>query len=108
MSVEEIYEKFDRNRSFYENGGLTASGGEPMMQIEFLTKLFKYFHERGVHTCLDTSGIMFPGSKVSNEKGPNSISSVQNELSEEETLASGKKVTIESVNELMKYTEHHS
>ncbi len=60
MSVEEIYEKFERNRAFYKNGGITASGGEPMMQIDFLTELFERFHNEGIHTCLDTSGIMFP------------------------------------------------
>ena len=60
MSVDELFAKFERNRAFYEKGGLTASGGEPMMQIDFLTELFKKFHDAGVHTCLDTSGIMFP------------------------------------------------
>ena len=59
MSVDEIYERFVRNKAFYKNGGITASGGEPMYQIEFLTELFKKFHDNGVHTCLDTSGIMF-------------------------------------------------
>lgn len=60
MSVDEIYERFERNKAFYKNGGITASGGEPMFQIEFLTELFKKFHDEGIHTCLDTSGIMFP------------------------------------------------
>ena len=60
MSVDELFAKFERNRAFYEKGGITASGGEPMMQIDFLTELFKKFHDAGVHTCLDTSGIMFP------------------------------------------------
>ena len=59
MSVYDIYKKFERNKAFYEKGGITASGGEPMMQIDFLTELFKKFHDEGVHTCLDTSGIMF-------------------------------------------------
>lgn len=59
MTVDEIFEKFDRNRAFYQKGGVTASGGEPMLQIDFLTELFTRFKEAGVHTCLDTSGIMF-------------------------------------------------
>ena len=59
MSVDEIFEKFIRNKAFYEKGGITASGGEPMMQIDFLTELFTKFHDAGIHTCLDTSGIMF-------------------------------------------------
>ncbi|MCR5846578.1 MAG: pyruvate formate lyase-activating protein [Lachnospiraceae bacterium] len=72
MSVDEIYAKFERNREFYEKGGITASGGEPMMQIEFLTALFERFHSEGVHTCLDTSGIMYKfgkhGSDLSTDK----------------------------------------
>ncbi|MBP5276233.1 MAG: pyruvate formate lyase-activating protein [Lachnospiraceae bacterium] len=59
MSVDGIYDRFERNKAFYTNGGITASGGEPMYQIEFLIELFKKFHDNGVHTCLDTSGIMF-------------------------------------------------
>lgn len=61
MSVDEVFKKFERNKAFYENGGVTASGGEPMFQIDFLTELFTAFHDDGVHTCLDTSGIMFAG-----------------------------------------------
>ena len=59
MSVDEVFKKFERNKAFYEKGGITASGGEPMFQIDFLTELFSKFHDEGVHTCLDTSGIMF-------------------------------------------------
>ena len=61
MDVEEILSRFERNKSFYKTGGITATGGEPMLQIEFLTELFAGAKERGIHTCLDTSGIMFPG-----------------------------------------------
>lgn len=68
MSVDEIYKKFERNKAFYEKGGVTASGGEPMMQIDFLTELFTRFHNEGVHTCLDTSGIMFTGENEKIEK----------------------------------------
>lgn len=60
MSVEEILSRFERNKSFYKTGGITATGGEPMLQLDFLTELFAKAKEHGVHTCLDTSGIMFP------------------------------------------------
>ena len=59
MTVEEIKEKFDRNACFYESGGITATGGEPLLQLDFLIELFTAFKEAGIHTCLDTSGICF-------------------------------------------------
>ena len=60
MTTDEIIDRFERNRSFYQTGGITATGGEPMLQLDFLTELFTKAKEKGIHTCLDTSGIMFP------------------------------------------------
>ena len=60
MSADEIINRFERNRSFYQTGGITATGGEPMLQLDFLTELFTKAKAKGIHTCLDTSGIMFP------------------------------------------------
>ncbi len=59
MDTEEILDRLERNRPFYETGGITATGGEPMFQIEFLSELFGEAKKRGIHTCLDTSGIVF-------------------------------------------------
>ena len=59
MEASAILEKFMRNRSFYTTGGITATGGEPLMQLEFLIELFTLAKLRGIHTCLDTSGITF-------------------------------------------------
>lgn len=59
MDSEEILAKFERNRSFYRTGGITATGGEPLLQIEFLTELFSGAKARGIHTCLDSSGIVY-------------------------------------------------
>lgn len=58
-SADEILEMFERNRAFYKTGGITATGGEPMMQIDFLLELFSKAKEKEIHTCLDTSGIFF-------------------------------------------------
>lgn len=58
-SVDEILEMFERNRAFYKTGGITATGGEPMMQMDFLLELFTKAKEKEIHTCLDTSGIFF-------------------------------------------------
>ena len=59
ISAEEVMEKMRRNLPFYRSGGITASGGEPTMQLPFLTELFRLAKAEGIHTCLDTSGILF-------------------------------------------------
>lgn len=59
-TVDEILDYYEQNKEFYMNGGgLTATGGEPLVQIDFLLELFTKAKEKGIHTCLDTSGIMF-------------------------------------------------
>lgn len=58
-SVEQIIKKLERNKTFYTTGGITATGGEPMLQLDFLIELFSLAKSKGIHTCLDTSGIMF-------------------------------------------------
>lgn len=59
-TVEDILDYYERNKEFYMNGGgLTATGGEPLVQIDFLLELFTQAKAKGIHTCLDTSGIMF-------------------------------------------------
>lgn len=57
--TDELIEKITRNISFYRTGGITATGGEPLMQIDFLTELFTKAKHNNIHTCLDTSGITF-------------------------------------------------
>lgn len=59
MTADEIIEKITRNRAFYTSGGITATGGEPMLQIDFLTELFTKAKQNGIHTALDTCGILF-------------------------------------------------
>ena len=57
MSVSLLVNKVLRYKVYYgDKGGVTVSGGEPLMQAEFLTKLFKALKQRGIHTALDTSG----------------------------------------------------
>ena len=58
-SVEELLAQYDKMKHFYTKGGITVSGGEPLMQIRFVTELFTEAKKRGIHTCLDTSGITF-------------------------------------------------
>ncbi len=59
MTVDEVLKSFYNNTAFYRNGGVTVTGGEPMMQMDFLIELFTKLRADGVHTCLDSSGIMF-------------------------------------------------
>lgn len=80
ITAEEIMERLMRNAAFYKTGGITATGGEPMMQMDFLTELFSLAKKRGVHTCLDTSGILFPGEEAETESGE-----TETESGEEET-----------------------
>lgn len=59
MEPEEIFEQYRRNKAFYKTGGITVTGGEPLMQIDFLIDLFTIAKREEVHTCIDTSGIAF-------------------------------------------------
>ena len=59
MTAGEILAQFASARNFYKNGGITVSGGEPLMQTAFVTELFSMAKAEGIHTCLDTSGITF-------------------------------------------------
>ena len=63
MSAEKILEEYEKGISFYKSGGITATGGEPLMQFDFLLELFTKAKEKGIHTCLDTSGILFSRDK---------------------------------------------
>ena len=58
-TADEIISALKRNLPFYTTGGITVTGGEPLLQTDFLTELFTLAHEDGIHTCLDTSGITF-------------------------------------------------
>jgi len=59
MEVEDILKQVKSKAEFYKKGGITCTGGEPLMQIDFVTELFEQCHKEGIHTCLDTSGITF-------------------------------------------------
>ncbi len=58
-SADELLDEYDGVKEFLKDGGLTVSGGEPLVQIGFVTELFEKAKARGIHTCLDTSGILF-------------------------------------------------
>ncbi len=59
VTVDEILAEYNGCKEFYKNGGITVTGGEPLMQIDFVTELFEAAKAQEIHTCLDTSGITF-------------------------------------------------
>ena len=68
-SAQSLIRDFQRNAAFYTKGGITVTGGEALMQIDFLLELFSLAKENKIHTCLDTSGITYqPGESAYNEK----------------------------------------
>ena len=58
LSVEEVFDAVERDRMFYQSsgGGVTVSGGEPLLQPRFVHALFEKCREAGIHTCVETSG----------------------------------------------------
>ena len=76
-SVDEILDMFERNRSFYKTGGITATGGEPTAQMDFLLELFTKAKEKDIHTCLDTSGIFFREEWLSKKKDDRAFAKFQ-------------------------------
>ncbi len=58
MSAEEVFRKLEEDKLFYDNsgGGVTISGGEPTLQINFVRELLEKCRKAGIRTALDTSG----------------------------------------------------
>lgn len=57
-SLDAIFEKIMRYKNYiYPNGGVTVTGGEPLLQVKFLIELFTKLKDKGIHTCIDTSGM---------------------------------------------------
>ncbi len=57
-TVDELARRVLRFRPYWKNGGgVTVSGGEPLLQADFVAEFFERLHQEGVHTALDTSGV---------------------------------------------------
>ena len=68
-SAQSLISEYERNKAFYTSGGITVTGGEALMQIDFLLELFQLAKQKDVHTCLDTSGVTYhPGNSEYNRK----------------------------------------
>ncbi len=60
MTVDELIEEVLKYENFIsKSGGVTATGGEPLMQADFVAEFFQACHSHGIHTALDTSGVIF-------------------------------------------------
>ena len=65
-SVEDVATRVLRYKNYFgDKGGVTVTGGEPLLQIDFVIELFKTLKAKGINTCVDTSGITF---KADNER----------------------------------------
>lgn len=60
IEVAELVDQIKKYKHYFgKDGGVTLSGGEPLVQIDFVTELFKQLKELQINTCLDTSGVTF-------------------------------------------------
>ncbi len=59
FSVQDIIDRYEHNITFYKNGGITLSGGDPLIYGEFCELLAKKCYEKNISLALDTSGVNF-------------------------------------------------
>ncbi len=68
-TAERLFDHIYRYRGYWaKNGGITVSGGEPLLQMDFVTELFEYAKDNGVHTAVDTAGQPFSDDAAWMEK----------------------------------------
>ncbi len=66
-SAQDVVNRALRYKNYFgNNGGVTVTGGEPLLQIDFVIELFTLLKAKGIHTCVDTSGIMFRKDSAEN------------------------------------------
>lgn len=59
VTVKDLMDEYESYKEFLRSGGITATGGEPLGQPEFLAEFFAAAKQKNVHTCLDTSGAVY-------------------------------------------------
>lgn len=57
LTPMEVYQRMQRFKPYYKRGGITVSGGEPLLQPEFVNELFQLCKKGGIHTAIDTAGV---------------------------------------------------
>ena len=60
MTVDEVWDAVRRDKMFYDtsNGGVTVSGGEPLLYLQFVKDLFKLCQSERIGTCVETCGLV--------------------------------------------------
>lgn len=58
LTAEEAFSEVQKVKNFIRTGGITVSGGEPLLQSDFVLELFKLCKQEGIHTAVDTSGFI--------------------------------------------------
>jgi pyruvate formate-lyase 1-activating enzyme len=58
-TVAQVLEQYEKYRAYLTAGGITVTGGEALLQFDFIKALFEEAKKRNIHTCLDTSGATF-------------------------------------------------
>ena len=64
VSLDEVLNNIMRYKNYIKNGGVTITGGEPLLQSDFLIELFKKLKQNNIHTCIDTSGMFSLTDKI--------------------------------------------
>ena len=66
VNIKELVDKIEKYSTYFKasNGGVTISGGEPLLQADFLITLFKELKKLGIHTAIDTSGMVDITDKI--------------------------------------------
>lgn len=66
ISIKELVDKIEKYSTYFKasNGGVTISGGEPLLQVDFLMTLFKELKKLGIHKVIDTSGMVDITDKI--------------------------------------------
>lgn len=59
ITVDEILKQYQKTADFYKNGGITVSGGEPMLHMDFILELAQACYQQHIHLCIDTACYFF-------------------------------------------------
>ena len=100
---DQIVKKAENYREYFGNaGGITLSGGEPLLQPEFVKEIFSLCREKGINTCLDTAGFALT-SEVKNALKYCDRVLLDVKFTTEEDYIAHAKGTLNSVLEFLKY-----